>query len=487
MAARRVGRRWCTYVQGGLGKADAGDALSYSDYCNMQPTLTHAQDTKQIKADVAANRIERWTQPSMQPLVRYLQAEAGGPVPWCARMERLLQALARRHPQVGYRVGMDYVVASMLVFVPEEALCFECVSFLLSSVLPPDLFAQPPFCLDGLCVESELLLPLAHKMIPSLRGNPAVGPALQALSQAWRTLYVDCVSFSTLTALWDELFAAEGNSVLVRSLLAVLQDCPAQFGDALSSAESAALKAASAVLRCRLGGIGAAAMQSWMDSMSSRPQEALRADRARCVVSIHALSSARRAVRKRKVAESMTRYASLAQLVSATHFSVAELESVGLQIQKQSTGEGHMCRTAEFTALFAEFFPSLNPQVPARLFQLMDPHNSGNLDFRELMCALCVAVRGGLEEKVVCCFRIYDTDHTGTLAGVELSLMLKCILRASSSPSLLDPAMLRANTAALEAALACFELERGQVSLGSFLQAVLHLSLIHISEPTRPY
>ena len=85
----------------------------------------------------------------MAPLTEFLQREAGGASCLQERLKRLLRALARRHPHIGYTEGLEHIVTAMLIFVPEEPLCFACVSYILAEVLQKDFFAKPPFSLDG--------------------------------------------------------------------------------------------------------------------------------------------------------------------------------------------------------------------------------------------------------------------------------------------------------------------------------------------------
>ena len=89
----------------------------------------------------------------MAQLAGFLQEEAGGQLQWDERLTRLLRALARRHPHIGFTPSLVHIVAAMLIFVPEEPKCFACISHIFVHVLQKDFFARPPFSLDGWTLE----------------------------------------------------------------------------------------------------------------------------------------------------------------------------------------------------------------------------------------------------------------------------------------------------------------------------------------------
>jgi Ca2+-binding EF-hand superfamily protein len=118
----------------------------------------------------------------------------------------------------------------------------------------------------------------------------------------------------------------------------------------------------------------------------------------------------------------------LLQLTQLTHFDKTELKRWYKGFKKDCPS-GQMDRDA-FRSLYKQFFPFGDPSRFAEyVFNVFDQDGNGSVDFREFICALSIASRGKVDEKLRWAFALYDLDHDGYITKEEMQQIVESIYK----------------------------------------------------------
>jgi len=118
----------------------------------------------------------------------------------------------------------------------------------------------------------------------------------------------------------------------------------------------------------------------------------------------------------------------LADLQKNTYFDKKELQQWYKGFKKDCPS-GHLDK-AEFGRIYKQFFPFGDPaEFADYVFNVFDEDKSGQIDFKEFICALSVTSRGRLEEKLKWAFQLYDIDKDGTITYDEMLQIVQSIYR----------------------------------------------------------
>lgn len=142
-----------------------------------------------------------------------------------ATLRRVLLAYARRNPEVGYCQGMNFVAASVLLFIAEEEAAFWLLSHLVETVLP-DHFVQS---MIGHTIDRQVSEELVEQHLPQLTDHlRELSLSMPFVTTHWfLCLFVTSLPSETAFRLWDLIICLEP-TWLFRATLALFATMEAQ-------------------------------------------------------------------------------------------------------------------------------------------------------------------------------------------------------------------------------------------------------------------
>eukprot|EP00002_Diphylleia_rotans_P034052 TRINITY_DN7289_c0_g1_i1.p1 TRINITY_DN7289_c0_g1~~TRINITY_DN7289_c0_g1_i1.p1 ORF type:complete len:727 (-),score=149.44 TRINITY_DN7289_c0_g1_i1:708-2888(-) len=135
-------------------------------------------------------------------------------------LRRILWSYAWVKPDVGYCQSMNFIVATLLLFMSEEE-SFWMLGHLIEDILPHDFYASNLF---GALVENRVLHHLIQQKLPKIHGHlQELDVSIQPLTMQWiMCLFLNTLPFETCMRIWDILFY-DGSKILFRISLGILK------------------------------------------------------------------------------------------------------------------------------------------------------------------------------------------------------------------------------------------------------------------------
>ncbi|XP_077986905.1 uncharacterized protein LOC144441221 [Glandiceps talaboti] len=136
------------------------------------------------------------------------------------QLQQVLEAFCIHNPEIGYCQGMNFLVATCLLFMEAE-LAFWCLVAIVEKYFPDNYFDRN---LVGAQADQSVLKELVQRKLPLLHTHiSSVDIDLSTITLNWfLAIFFDSVPFETLLRIWD-CFFLEGPVVLFRFSLAIMK------------------------------------------------------------------------------------------------------------------------------------------------------------------------------------------------------------------------------------------------------------------------
>eukprot|EP00026_Physarum_polycephalum_P004232 Phypoly_transcript_04249.p1 GENE.Phypoly_transcript_04249~~Phypoly_transcript_04249.p1 ORF type:complete len:606 (+),score=54.11 Phypoly_transcript_04249:73-1890(+) len=324
------------------------------------------------------------------------------------RLSRVLTAYSIRNPKLGYCQSMNFLAATLLIFMEEEQ-AFWMLAYMVEELLHNYFIPS----MSGFHIDSQVFELLVAEHLPILNKHfKKLHVSVAILTAPWfLCLFVNDLPSETSYVVWDNIMM-KGITVIFEVGLAILrmfQQELFQFDDQADLIHH--LRKRTATLHD--------------PTILRRHWQSLDANRI----------TKKRELIQRKVDEEASRSIlkkQLCELELITHFEPEELEKLWYQytaidpfLRYGSTGLDASMFTQFISGTFGEWL--VDNELVGRLFALTDVNKDGCVDFPELAMLLSVMCRGTFRQNVSFNFHLFDTESKGFITEDDIVRMLRSI------------------------------------------------------------
>ena len=360
---------------------------------------------------------------------------------FCDAMRRVLRAYAKRNPEVGYCQGMNFICASILLFVEREEDAFWLLAHIVEEVLP-DHYVQS---MIGHTVDRQVLEQLVELYLPALGAHlRTLSLSMPFVTTQWfLCLFVSSLPAETAFRLWD-LILCHDTCWTFRACLGLCAAMEEQeLLDAtdlatavyvIKTSTRAAFDAAEVirVAGARFAAVDADAIRKLRRDWRRTTMEAMHAK-----LRVTELYEAQQQVGTFGVEQARSLLLALRLEGTPAEHEVGEAE-VGEALGRVLPGE-EAAVVATFLRSTAAVPPSLTadggstgdgsvaPRTPEHARETAAP--GGTFRAAEVCVGLAVLCDGAVEDRLRICFDAFDEHGRGHLSGGQIVRLLSAIYR----------------------------------------------------------
>jgi Ca2+-binding EF-hand superfamily protein len=343
-------------------------------------------------------------------------------------MARVLMAYVVRNHNPGYAQGLNFLAKVFLAITRDEERSFWLLNTFVEDIMIQDFFCRPPSGMNGFAIMMSAFKRIGMDLIPAAKdalGEDTLEFYIELLLARWAIkALVDSVPLDTMLVVWQHLFSNGGglSHPCISGKFAPFVAVIALIDLAVSTKDGSVT----------IDDIVNAAAKVTATEMEARlTQLDVKLEAAGGVAAMDAVIEEE----KQRLAKKWSSGRRLTEVEHNTHFSEAQLRHLLEHFQGIKNASGCISKL-QFVSIVTKVNPKLPHDFVTSTFDVFDGDCSGQADFKELITALSVVLRGTLKERLQLCFEAFDHDHSGFLEQEDIDGVVSCLSKVLPTESL---------------------------------------------------